>query len=141
MSVGLFRGMVLASWLLAVTGAAVDLVWPELLPEELAFAVENLPPLAGLESDSFTFELVLSGGALLLLAALIVASVGVCWFKPRARPVLLWSTVLMLPVTLWTGPAAYSGLAQVLLDASWMLWGAVLAAAYWSPLAARFKRP
>ena len=140
MSVALFRGMVLASWALALLGAFADQAWPDLLSEELAMALANLPPPAGLDSESLLGDLLAGGLALLLLAGGLAASVAVCFFKRWGRAVMLWSTPVALAVVVWMGPTVMSGVAAALYELSSMLWGAVLAAAYWSPLSARFVR-
>ena len=70
--------------------------------------------------------------------ALCVGLVGMLAFWRWARALTLWSTVVIyLPLPLG-GPAVVSGFAYTLDAVAAILWGVLLACAYWSPAAAAF---
>ena len=129
----LFRGLVVASLLVGVSAAALDALWPSLLPGALADAAEAVQSTA---NDSFASIAVL---AAVFLAAL-VGTYGLFMFQRWGRSLSLWVTVITLPLLAVQGPVVLSGWASALVDLSSSLWAAALAVAYWSPLAGRFER-
>ena len=102
---------------------------------ELAVAYENEP-------EPWLMRNVWIGAAVLLpmLFAWIVGLVGLFFFKSWARALSLAITLLGLVLTVGLGPSLSSGLEASLLEASSILWGAILALAYFSPVSARFER-
>lgn len=136
-----FRWLVVAAWLLAVAGASLDALCPALLPEGMRLAWEAWEEAPLWLPDAPWALALLAGalGALLLLG--LAACVAMCRFRAWGRSASLWITVLALPLGVWAGPGVQSGWSTALLDAAAMLWGAALAAAYWSPLARRFAPP
>ena len=138
MTVRLFRGLIVASLLLGVAGGIADWVFPPPLPTSLAEAQDSLPLPAPMAS---AWGWLLTGGfGALLLVAGVVATVALWMVRRWGRTASLWLTILVIPVSVWAGPSVLSGVGWALYEASLMLWGAVLAAAYWSPLAPRFDR-
>ena len=133
-----FRALVLVSVLIGLASAAVDWLWPALLPLEWQRLWDEAPPPWMPENETLWIVIGVVLGAYVL--ALPVATVGMCLFKPWGRSLSLWGTVLAAPVMVWLGPTMASGLASAMLELSSMLWGAALALAYFSPLAARFVR-
>ncbi len=83
---------------------------------------------------------VLVGLLLGLLVVNGVCVVGLFLFRRWARSLALWSTLLSLPFALLMGPSLVSAPESMLYDAANLLWGGLLAVAYWSPLAASFDR-
>ncbi len=132
MSTSAFRLLILASLLLQVASALVDSVFPQLLPAELASALDNEPLPPFMEQTWFI------GGLILLAALMLAGAAGLFWFKRWARPLSLGSTVAAYALLPFLGSHASSGLALALADAGAMLWGATLALAYFSPLRERF---
>ena len=77
---------------------------------------------------------------LVVLMGLIVAVVGLLIFKPWARALALATTVASVAFWPLLGTTVQSGWNSALLQVSAVAWGAVLASAYWSPIAPRFRR-
>jgi hypothetical protein len=138
MSVVQFRGLLLSAWLLSVAAMVVDVVFPELLPDDLHSVASNLPPPVGIDSVPFAIVGLVGGAALIFLV--IATSAGLWLFQPWARSCSLWATIITVPLLMWAGPGVSSGVGNALNYGSVVLWGAVLAVAYWSPLAVRFER-
>ena len=127
-----FRILLTLSVVLSWVGAAVDYLFP-LLSEPFK--------QAQMESDQLLSGAVISGALLVafgLLVATVVAYVGLYMFRPWAPRLSVVVTVSALFVLPLLGSTAQSGLATTLNDAADILWGVVLALAYWSPLATRF---
>src|SRR5688572_18988438 len=74
-----------------------------------------------------------------LLAAIVVGLVGLFLFKRWGRAVSLYSTLAAFCMYLLTGPAVYSALEGALFELSNLLWGAILALSYYSPIASRLS--
>jgi hypothetical protein len=73
--------------------------------------------------------------------ALCVGLVGMLAFWRWARALTLWSTVVVyLPLPMG-GPIVVSGFGYTLDAVAAILWGVLLACAYWSPAAAAFGSP
>lgn len=129
------------SVLLSVLAAFLDVVWPDLLPP----LWQALPAEGPWGPEAFDFvgvsPVLLLGLAALLVYSLLglVAVVAMARFRRWGCSVSWWLTLLGLPVIAVLGPAVMSGWAYSLQAAGAMLWGVALAAAYWSPLAARFE--
>jgi len=134
MSAAHFRGLIVLSVLLAVCGAAVDTLFPTLIPQSLSVALENEPP------HNIFDNLVLSFLLFVPLGVLAIAStVGLFFLKRWARSLALASTALGFGMYPFLGPSVGSAWASAFSDASSLAWGAVLAIAYFSPLRDRFS--
>lgn len=136
----LFRYFLAANLALVVAGSFVDAVFPALVPDVLSDAHSKLG-----DAEMASYELhhwLLLGVASALLIGLVIASyVGLFLFKRWGRRVAVLSTLLAIPFYVPFGPQLQSGWATLLLETSMMLWGAILAMAYFSPLKTRFETP
>jgi len=104
------------------------------LPLDLHEAWERLPPPAWIpDSIATTFLL-----AALLIPLVIAQIVGLYLFRRWARTLSTVLTVLVWPLLLFTGPSVQSALEVVLSDVTSVLWGALLALAWASPVSRRF---
>ena len=132
MSTAVFRLFVVLSFLLPVVAMGIDALFPTLISRGLTEAVqaEPIPPFL----ESWWFIVV----TVVLVAAALAGSIGMLLFKRWARSLSLWSTVFVLAYLPFIGSIVESGLAASLYEASSMLWGAALAAAYFSTLRQRF---
>jgi hypothetical protein len=119
--------------LLEIGSATVDLLIPDLLSNSLSQALENEPLPSVLNNLWLSFLLFVPW-----LVITLVSTVGLLFFKGWARTLSLYSTVFSLGLYPFLGPALTSGWSSALSEASFMIWGAVLALAYYSPLADRF---
>src|SRR5215210_6454370 len=124
MSPTVFRFIVVLSLMLPLGALGVDFMFPSLIPQGLAKAVEADPIPSALEHGWF-----IAVTASLVVAALAGAG-GMLLFKRWARTLSLWSTVLFLLVYPFAGSTVESGMAASMNEASSMLWGAALAVAY-----------
>ncbi len=131
-SVVVFRALLVVSVAAGLIGGLIDNVFPSLLPESLAQAIEGLPPPP---------TLALFGASALFLVTfggMVTAVLGLYFFQPWARQLAVWMTVLGLLFHPLLGPSIQSGWAQLLLEASSVLWGVVLAMSFVSSLSSRF---
>ena len=133
MSSTLFRTFILIYILLVTAAASVDALLPELLPRAIAQAVENEPLPMLFENVWLTAAIFIP-----LFMALIVSIIGLFFFRAWARMLAFYSTVLTFAVYPFFGPTLSSAWASALSDASSLLWGAILAVAYYSSLRERF---
>jgi hypothetical protein len=131
-SVVLFRALLIASLATGFVGAFLDMVFPGLVPESIAHAFEALPPPPSLA--------LFGAGALVLVTfgGSVAAAIGLYFFQPWARPLAVWMTALGLLFHPLLGVSMQSGWAQLLLDLSSVLWGAVLAMSFVSSVSGRF---
>lgn len=132
MSPAVFRFIVIVSLVLPLGALGVEAMFPSLVPQGLAKAVEADPLPSALEHGWF----------IAVTVALVVAAVagagGMLLFKRWARTLSLWSTVLFLLLYPFVGATVESGVAVSMNEASSMLWGAALAVAYFGSLRRRF---
>lgn len=70
----------------------------------------------------------------------LIAAIGMFLFWRPARVLALIGTVLALVALPFSEPFVATGLATLFNEGSSILWGMVLALAYWSPVAQRFAR-
>ncbi|WP_310446982.1 hypothetical protein [Thiobacillus sp.] len=129
-----FRSLVVCSVLLIVAEGIVDWSCPSLIPQSVTAALEKESATSFLEIHPYVSLAVL----LPWLIAVLVSTVGLLFFKRWARSMALYSTVLGLAVYFFFGSSLSSAIGSALTDASSMVWGAVLALAYYSPLSERF---
>ena len=128
-----FRGLILASVALPVLGGTITLLLPNLLPESLRLAEEQMFDAWSLDS---LIGLVIGGLAYGLAA--IVALVGLFLFKRWARPLNVALTGGLFVIWPVIGYNISSGWAQACNDVAFVLWGVVLAMAYLPPICERF---
>lgn len=131
-SIVLFRGLIVLSVVTGVVGAFTDVMFPALIPKSLSVAFEALPP-PGLYA--------IVGASVLLLitfGGFVTATVGLYMFQPWSRGLAIVMTLLSLLAYPLLGVSIQSGWAQLLLESSSMLWGAVLAMSYVSSISQRF---
>jgi hypothetical protein len=95
--------------------------------------------------DKEETPLILENGWLLLgvlmpfAAAAFAGLYGLYMFKQWGRTVSLYTTAVGLLLVLLLGPSLYSALEGVFLEASTMLWGAILALSFYSPVSTLFS--
>ncbi|UCV21673.1 hypothetical protein [Ferribacterium limneticum] len=136
MSPTTFRWILVASFVLALTGGSIDLVVTSLVPEALSSAQaasDTEIPLLGLVS------IVIVGLAASI--ATLAAYYGLFVFKPWAPRLAIVGTVLSLPLWPMFGVSISSGWSLALTEASNLLWGAAIAAAHFSALKEKFSAP
>lgn len=126
----------LGSLLLTVLAFITDLVFPGLIPEGVRFAEEQY--WNQIPTGVFAFRLVVF---IAYVVASLVAFVGLYQFKRWARSANLVLTALIVVFAPAMGHILLSGVAQGLADLALLLWGAVLALAYFSSISDRFGSP
>lgn len=133
----LFRILLLASLLLGIAAGVVDAVFPSLIPQELSDAQAKL--------DTGIWDAAGWGGLALLVSAGVVLGVlgiagliGLFLFRPWGRTISVICTLLAFPTYLLLGPVLQSSWSFLLQEISMILWGGLLALAYFSPLRALF---
>lgn len=131
-----FRILIVCSILLGFASSLLDLLLPGLLSGELAAAIEN-EPLPALFDDQ---AVVVGIASVVALIAGIASTIGLFLFRHWGRSASLWLSFAALLLYPLFGATVYSGWAASLFELSSMTWGAVLALAYFSPLAARFGK-
>ena len=132
MSTAAFRCLLLACFALQIGASFIDVLFPSLIPSAFSRAIEAEPlPLAFREP--LLVIVVASWGAVVLGAA-----VGLFFLRHWARGPALGATVFGLALSPLFGVAVSSSVASAFTEASSVLWGAVLAAAYFSPLREHF---
>lgn len=135
MSQSLFRSVLVASVVLSFAGSFCDLVFPGLVPASLRDADDAL-----IDSLSRQFVITMAAGAVFIVIAQIVSTVGLFLFRPWAPGVAVIASLLVLAFWPVIGYQLYSGWATALLDLSNMLWGGILALVYFSPVRDWFKK-
>ena len=130
-----FRALIVCSILLGLAGSLLDFLFPGLLSTELAAAIENEPVPALFDAHPLLVGMV----TIAALVAGIASTVGLFLFRRWGRTASLWLSAAALLLYPPFGATVYSGWAASVVELSSMTWGAVLALAYFSPLAARFE--
>lgn len=77
--------------------------------------------------------------AVTILVAWIAALAGLWRFRNWARQLYVGLAITGLAATVLTGGEAGSGLQDAMNSLCWLVTGAVIALAYWSPLASTFR--
>ena len=77
---------------------------------------------------------ILAVSAVVVLAALV----GLYRFRRWGRALALWSTVGLLPLLAVTGPSLSTGLESMFREVATLLWGGMLALAWYGPVGAAF---
>ena len=128
-----FQKLIIAYVVLAVPAMFVDTIVPTLIPAPLRQA-QQAP-----EAEASTLSLVvLVLGLVLLLVGLVVALLGLFRFRKWGRTAALIFTAISLLAQPFVGATVQSGLTSALLGVTSIIWGAVLLAAYYSPVAREF---
>jgi hypothetical protein len=134
-AVSFYRLLILASIFVGLVGSFLDLALPGLVPEPMFAAFEAQPP------PSTTALTVVSVLVLITFGGGIAATIGLYFFQAWSRPLAIWMTALGLLFHPVLGVSLQSGWAQLMLDVSTLLWGAVIAMSYVSSLRERFVPP
>ena len=137
MSPTAFRALIVCSIVSSLAASLLDALIPELLPASLAAALENEPVPAFLGMDWLAAGI----AAIAALIAVVAGAVGMFLFKRWGRSLSFWLSAAALLAYPVSGPVVFSGWSAALYELSTIIWGAVLALAYFSPLAARFGDP
>jgi hypothetical protein len=132
MTPSIFRSMIVAHWALVLAGGTLGWIGHG-HPDSLREAYLALPQPWFLRHDAIVLPV-----AAILAALMLAGTVGLFQFKRWGRTLSLWLTAIGLALSWSFGVVLSGGLEWMLHDAAMMLWGAALACAYWSPLAARF---
>ena len=130
-----FRLFIVLSIGFGLASVLVSVLFPELVPFELSEAMEKLPMPDLIDSHPLLTMAIL----LPWIVAALAGVVGIFLFKRWGRALSLYSTALGFLLVPFIGPGVYSGLTSALDEVSFTLWGPVLAMAYFSPLAERFR--
>lgn len=133
----LFRILLLASPLLGIAAGTVDIVIPSLIPQELSDAQAKLETGIWDSADWGSVALLLLAGVVLGVLG-VSGLIGLFLFRPWGRTISVIGTGLALPVYLVLGPVLQSSWSYLLQEISMLLWGGLLALAYFSPLSVRF---
>lgn len=134
MSPTYFRGLVITSLVLTAAASVIDWLFPSFISQALADALHNEPPSEFIETRPFLALAVFLPWTL----AAVASTIGLLFFKRWARVVALYSTLIGFAFYPFFGATVSSALASALSEASFLLWGAVLALAYFSPISERF---
>ena len=121
---------------LALTAASVGAMFlHDGYSQELADAYAAEP--GGWLTDGGWLALTVVGA---LVAVWLAGLVGLLLFKRWGRTLSLYSTLAEFLVYPFQGPSVSSALESTFLEASILVWGAVLALAYFSTVSTRFER-
>lgn len=129
-----FRVLVVLQFVISIAAVAVVFL-PAGYSQELeaAYAAEPVTWLV----DGGWLSIVVVG---LFLVAWLASQIGLFLFKRWGRTLSLYFTVAEFILTPFQGPTLSSALESTLLDTSMLLWGAMLALAYFSTVSNRFER-
>ena len=133
MTIARFRLFLIASATLSIAAITTAFL-PDGYSQALADGYASERP-----SWLFEKEGVATGGGMAALAITVVGFAGLFLLKRWGRALSLGITVLCFPLYLLTGPTLSSPIEAMLTDASTLAWGACLALAYYSPVAARIE--
>jgi len=133
MSQKTFRTLILLYVALIVSSTFSAFFLPGGYSQELSDALDNEPTPPILENLWLMFVLM----APLVLAAL-AGMYGLYMFKQWGRSLSLYSTLAGLVLFPFFGPSLFGGLENALVEASSMVWGAILALSYFSTISASF---
>jgi hypothetical protein len=132
----LFRGALIAEWILALSAAVVAIATQPLLPPELRAYLDGQAdaPLNGRDLLEIAIGIIFLG-----LAA--SSTVGLFLFKRWARRLFVALTVTgFIPIVV-LGPTVETGAATALAEMATLLSGIILALIYGSPVRDHFEKP
>ncbi|MBJ7575460.1 hypothetical protein [Luteimonas sp. MC1828] len=119
----------------ALTVAAiVSMFFPDY--SEGLLAAYDSEPSRWILGDSWLANCIMGGFLLAWLAGLA----GLFFFKTWARSLSLCSTLASFLISSYMGASLYGALENALFEASSIIWGAILALSYFSPVSDRFGR-
>lgn len=133
MSIKTFRALLVIYLFALFASVGVDFI-PGLIPGALQKVFLDLP------QPVLIGHVVLMVLAIPLLLASIAGIVGLFLMKRWARGLSLYLTLLSLLMYPVLGPNLASGWGSALTELAALLWGAILACAYFSPVAEAFDR-
>ena len=125
-----FRFLLLAYGLLEIGGNWL----PENYSPELAYQYAIEPPHIWLTEHPSVIFVAVAG----LMVVIVSTYAGLFLFKRWARTLAIIITLVGVATAPFFGPQLASALAGTVFYASSVLWGAILAIAYFSPLSSRF---
>jgi len=128
----MYRVIVIASLVLGVFSAFIDLIFPQAIPTPLNVAYNNWLNLRA--GSPFPAAIVGIG----FVVAGIAATVGLCLFKAWSRPLALLSTLGAIIGYPMVGPVLESGWTSLATYLSAVCWGAAIAFSYSEPISQRF---
>jgi hypothetical protein len=128
-----FRALVLLHIAFLLASACAGLYFPELLPADLQAAYAEAAAASPLETQTWSWLILVP-----LFAAMIAGYIGLFLFRRWGRSICLITTIIGMGLYPLFGPAVLSWLESALADVSNLLWGALLALAYFGPIRARF---
>lgn len=129
-----FRILVALSVLLPLLASAVDLLVGAGVPDVLRAAQQELE--AEILPSSIVVQSVV---AVALLVVVLAAAWGLFMFRRWGRTLALVSCALAFAAWPYFGYGVYSGWALGLMELGTTVWGAAIALAYASPVAAQFR--
>ena len=118
---------------LFIAAAIVVAFIPDMYSAALASAYNSEPESWIITSEWLTLVIIIP-----LLLISIISIIGLFFFKHWGRTLSLYSTVAITVISLSLGPSVVSALESTLLEISTLIWGAVLALAYYSPISTKF---
>ena len=131
MTITRFRQLIVLSIVLGFASLAASF-YPTDYTDAIATAYGETPPGWLLSGQPLAIALIL------LLWCIVIASyIGLYRLTSWGRSLALWSTIAALALYPTIGPMLETPWEAMLVDASTMLWGAILALAYFSPVASR----
>ncbi|MGH9721419.1 MAG: hypothetical protein ACRD8O_14515 [Bryobacteraceae bacterium] len=130
-----FRVILASSVAAGIVGIIVTVLSEASLPFDLQRYVSR--QAAGPISGRDLIALVIWAPAMVIS---LIAAIGMFFYWRPARVLALIGTLLALAALPFSEPFVATGLATLFNEGSSILWGMVLAVAYWSPLAQRFAR-
>lgn len=135
MTVKLFRQLILLSIVTAIISVMLSILLEPYLPGELRVYLENQS-----EKDVTNFDALLAFFAISIIIQSIIATIGLYKLKKKYRTQILWITVISFVLCPLAGPTVSSGWSDMFMIISEMLWGAVLAVSYCSPIKEEFEK-
>jgi hypothetical protein len=129
----LYRTLLVMSIACALLGGAIDSLVPELIPVSIREAQEALE-----ETGLTTQDIGLIVVGLPYLAAFAICAVALYRFRRWAPRLALYLTIASLLIYPFAGVTVASEWSQLFIEASAVLWGAVVAIAHLPPLRERF---
>lgn len=132
MNVKYFRRLILV-YVVLIVAATLAAFAPGGYSPGLAAAYENEPEPALMENLWLMLALILP-----IAIAGLAGVVGLYLFKSWGRTLALYTTVAEIVLFPFFGPSLYNGIEHALTEAFTLLWGAILAVAYYSPLSTLF---
>lgn len=135
-----FRWLLASNLVLVLMASFVDVAFPSLIPGVLSDAQTKLAE-ADTVSENLTWWVALGVAGLILLGLVVASYVGLYRFRLWGRRLAVLTTLMAIPFHFPAGPVVQSALSALLLEASMISWGAILAMAYFSPLKTRFETP